>query len=302
MLDEVQTFGRSGAPFCAQHFLNEPDILTIAKGAVVGVTLARSEFQSVLHSGWHSNTWGGGKIFDNELAWATLDALKNHREPAFDGASYFENTRVKGAYLALLLDRVKERHPDLLVEHSGIGLLHGVTLKRREEVIEEAWRKGLKLLGCGLPGEAARARVLFLVDATAREIEDFAQTFDRVLEAVTAKAARASGGSVAAAARAVAVAGLLAGAPAAAGGCTDANPITSVQTQIEARPQAQAIVNTQAAKRAVQAYQAKHGENPPSIEALEASEGKLKRPPAGWRYVYNPETGVIDLVDERPKR
>src|SRR5207249_1343746 len=69
MMDEVQTFGRTGAAFCAQHFLKEPDILATAKGAVVGVTLARAELEQYLHPGWHSNTWGGGKIFDNEMAW-----------------------------------------------------------------------------------------------------------------------------------------------------------------------------------------------------------------------------------------
>lgn len=293
MLDEVQSFARSGLAFCAQHFLNEPDILCTAKGAVIGVTIARSEFQSYLHPGWHSNTWGGGKIFDNEIAWATIDALKNHRDPVLDGLPYFDNCRVKGTYLAMLLDRVQERHPDLFLDHSGIGMLRGATLKRRDEIIEEAWRRGLKLLGCGLPGEAARVRLLFLVDATARELEDFAVNFERAIEAVKTKGSRAGAGAAAASASVLALALSFGGT-----GCTDANPLDGIKTQIEARPAAQEIAENIEAVRAVQAYQAKNGENPPSIQALEASEGKLKRPPAGMRYDYDPATGKIDLVKQ----
>jgi 4-aminobutyrate aminotransferase-like enzyme len=193
MMDEVQTFGRTGAPFCAQHFLKEPDIIATAKGAVVGVTLARAEFERHLHSGWHSNTWGGGKVFDNELAWATLDALRSYRDPIFEGLTYFDNCRVKGRYLSLLLDRVRDRHRDLLLEHSGLGLMHGLTVRRREDLIEEAWRRGLKLLGSGLEGEQARVRLLFLVDTTARELEDFAEALDGALAAVGRRSAKPAG-------------------------------------------------------------------------------------------------------------
>lgn len=196
MLDEVQTFGRTGRAFCAQHFLNEPDILAIAKGAVVGATIARADLERRLHPGWHSNTWGGGKVFDNEMAWATVDALRNHRDPVLDGLGYFDNCRVKGAYLAPLLDRIRARHPDLVLDHSGIGLMRGVSLRRRDEVIAQAWRSGLKLLGCGLAGEVARLRLLFLADATARELDDFAVNFDRVLSEVEARGARKEAGAV----------------------------------------------------------------------------------------------------------
>ncbi len=181
MVDEVQTFGRTGAAFCSSHFVSEPDIIALAKAAVVGMTLARAEYDRYLHPGWHSNTWGGGKVFDTEMAWATIDALRHYRDPVLDGLPYFENCRVKGKYLAAALDRLAERHPDLLVAHSGIGLMHGITVRRRDEVVAEAWRRGLKLLGCGLPGETARVRVLFLADAIAKEIDDFAATLDAVL-------------------------------------------------------------------------------------------------------------------------
>ncbi|HVY62858.1 MAG TPA: aminotransferase class III-fold pyridoxal phosphate-dependent enzyme [Planctomycetota bacterium] len=195
MLDEVQSFGRTGTAFCSQHMLNEPDILATAKGAVVGVTIARAEFEQYLHSGWHSNTWGGGKIFDNEMAYATVDALRSYRDPVFDGMGYLDNCKVKGQYLSLLLERLRERHPDLLVEHSGLGLMQGITVRRREELVPFAWNHGLKLLGSGLPGETARVRLLFLADTTARELEDFAVTFDRILAAAREKLGKTTVGA-----------------------------------------------------------------------------------------------------------
>jgi 4-aminobutyrate aminotransferase-like enzyme len=194
MMDEVQTFGRTGAAFCSSHFLNEPDIVATAKGAVVGATIAKAEFERYLHPGWHSNTWGGGKILDNEMAYATLDALTSWRDPVLDGLPYFENCRVKGKYLAMVLDRLQERYPDLLLDHSGLGLMHGITVRRRDELVAEAWRRGLKLLGCGLAGETARVRLLFLADALAKEIDDFALALEATLQALsTRKPAVAAG-------------------------------------------------------------------------------------------------------------
>lgn len=187
MMDEVQTFGRTGTAFCSSQFLNEPDIVATAKGAVVGATIAKAEFERFLHPGWHSNTWGGGKVFDNEMACATLEALRSWRDPVLDGMSYFDNCRVKGKYLAAALDGLQTKYPEILLDHSGIGLMHGITVRRREELIAEAWRRGLKLLGCGLPGETARVRVLFLADALAKEVEDFAGALDATLAAMSKK-------------------------------------------------------------------------------------------------------------------
>lgn len=82
-----------------------------------------------------------------------------------------------------------------------------------------------------------------------------------------------------------------------AGGCTENNPLDNVKTAVESKPIAQGIVDTTEAQRAVQAYVAQKGENPPSIEALEALTGKLKPPPPGKAYKYDPETGKIDFVD-----
>ena len=161
-----------------------PDAVVLAKGAVVGATLGRADLTRYLHTGWHSNTFGGGKIFDVNFAHAVVDVVANERNPVFDGLSYPENCAVKGEYLRAALDRIAERLPGMLTGHEGRGLMHGVTVRRREAVLQEGWRRGLKLIGCGPGGELARVRLLFLADTLAREIDDFARVFEETLAAV----------------------------------------------------------------------------------------------------------------------
>jgi 4-aminobutyrate aminotransferase-like enzyme len=186
VLDEVQSFGRTGTLFFAEQLGVSPDVVLTAKGAVVGITLARAALAPLLHGGWHSNTWGGGKILDNQWAWAVLDALRNHRDPVLGGLSYAENCRVKGAYAEAGLRILAERHPGLVEGFDHRGLLLGLSVRRRADVIRVGWARGLKLLGCGLAGEVSRLRILFLADAVANEVEEFVRVMDEVLAEVAA--------------------------------------------------------------------------------------------------------------------
>lgn len=186
LVDEVQTFGRTGTLFLSEQMGVTPDAICMAKAAVVGATVARAELERYLHTGWHSNTFGGGKLFDTSFAYAVLDLLENERNPVFAGLSYAENCAVKGAYLAEKLDEVAARHPKTLVGHDGRGLLRGVSVRQRDRIVAEGWRRGLKLLGCGPAGEVSRLRLVFLADTLAREIDDFARVFEETLAAVEA--------------------------------------------------------------------------------------------------------------------
>jgi 4-aminobutyrate aminotransferase-like enzyme len=185
-LDEVQTFGRTGSVFLGSQLGLRPDVVATAKGMVVGVTLARAEFAPFLHGGWHSNTWGGGKVFDNQMAWATLDALLHHRDPVLGGIPYLENERVKGRYLEAGLARLRERHPGLVEGADVRGLMAGISVRRRADLIRVGWERGLKLLGCGPSGEVSRLRLVFLADTLAREIDEALRVLDRVLAEVEA--------------------------------------------------------------------------------------------------------------------
>ena len=191
LLDEVQTFGRTGTVFFGAQLGVKPDVVATAKGMVVGATLARAEFSPLLHTGWHANTWGGGKIVDNQFAWTTLNTLLNHRDPVLGGLSYLENERVKGAYLAAGLERLRQRRPKIVEGFDVRGLMAGLSVRRRADIVRVGWARGLKLLGCGASGEVARLRLLFLADSLAREIDEALRVLDEVLAEVEASPAKA---------------------------------------------------------------------------------------------------------------
>ncbi len=182
--DEVQAVARTGRLLSTEHVGVRPDVIATAKGMVVGITMADARLERYLHVGWHSNTWGAGKVLDVNFGWTVLDTLLHHRDPVFRGLSYFENEEVKGERLARGLDRLQEKHPKVLVAHRGLGLMRGLVVHQRESVVQAGWRRGLKLLGCGLSGDPAVIRVVFLADTLSREIDEFLRVLDGVLSEV----------------------------------------------------------------------------------------------------------------------
>jgi 4-aminobutyrate aminotransferase-like enzyme len=121
--------------------------------------------------GWHSNTWGSGRLLDTTFAWTTLDTLLEHREPAFAGLAYLENEEVKGARLQAGLTRLCERYPKVVAGWRGHGLMNALLVRGRTEFVHAAWRRGLKLLGCGWNAEVAPIRLLGLADTLSREVD-----------------------------------------------------------------------------------------------------------------------------------
>jgi 4-aminobutyrate aminotransferase-like enzyme len=184
VLDEVQAVARTGALFATEHLEIRPDVIATAKSMVIGVTLAPAPLEKNLHIGWHSNTWGSGRIFDVNFAWTVLDTLLHHKDPVFNGLSYFENEVEKGNRLTAGLDALAQKHPTLLVSHRGRGLMRGLVVRRRDAIVKAAWQHGLKLLGCGWAGETSVIRLLFLADTLSREIDEFLRVLDATLEEV----------------------------------------------------------------------------------------------------------------------
>jgi 4-aminobutyrate aminotransferase-like enzyme len=186
VVDEVQSVGRTGRLFMTEHLGVRPDVVCTAKSMVVGVTIARADLARHCHGGWHSNTWGGGRVFDTSYAWTTLDTLLHHRDPVFDGLTYLENTEVKGRMLAEGLETLVERHPRIAVGQRGAGLMRALLVRRRRDVIARAWRMGLKLLGCGWEKEVSPIRLLMLADTLGREVHELVGLLDAVLTDVGA--------------------------------------------------------------------------------------------------------------------
>ncbi len=184
--DEVQSFGRTGRLYATQHTGLEPDITWIAKSAVLGITVVRAELEADCHVGWHSNTFGSGKLFDVNMAYNTVDQLTRSADAVFEGRCYLENSRIKGEYLRMKLAELSARHQDIFPEFSGLGGMWGLSVRFREEIIATGWRMGVKLLGCGGSGELSRLRILLLADVLTREIDAMVEALDRVFDAVEA--------------------------------------------------------------------------------------------------------------------
>ncbi len=149
--DEVQCgMGRTGRFFASEHFGLEPDLLAVAKGIASGMPLgaliARADVMQ-WESGGHGSTFGGNPV-SVAAALATLRLLEG---------GLVANAEAVGAYL---MGRLRDRlasHP-AVGDIRGLGLMIGVEIvergrepapQLRERILEEAFRRGLLLLGCG---------------------------------------------------------------------------------------------------------------------------------------------------------
>jgi len=183
--DEVQCgMGRTGRMFASEHFGLEPDILTLAKGIASGMPLgaliARDDVMR-WESGGHGSTFGGNPV---SIA-AGLATLRLLEEGLIANAE-----RVGRVLMTALRDRLGGHA--VVGDVRGLGLMVGVEIVRdrfrrepapelRERILEEAFKRGLLLLGCGR--STIRLAPPLIVD------EEDAATAARILEeAVVASA------------------------------------------------------------------------------------------------------------------
>lgn len=126
ILDEVQTgLGRTGKMFACEHWDVAPDILTLAKalgGGVmpVGAVMGTPKVWDAVFSEnpyLHTSTFGGNEAAC-VAALTTLDILERDH--------LCRRSAEQGAKLMAALRAVQERHPDLLREVRGLGLMIGV--------------------------------------------------------------------------------------------------------------------------------------------------------------------------------
>jgi 4-aminobutyrate aminotransferase-like enzyme len=146
--------------------------------------VARADLDRHLHNGWHNNTWGGGKIFDNQIACAVLDILLHEKSPVFLGRSYQENLRLKSKLIQAGFAELQSRHPAIVVGSMVQGGLARLSVRRRTDLIRAGWRRGLKLLGCGRSGDVAAIRTIWLADVLAKEIREAMDLLDLAMSDV----------------------------------------------------------------------------------------------------------------------
>ncbi|MFG1425184.1 aspartate aminotransferase family protein [Roseixanthobacter glucoisosaccharinicivorans] len=122
ILDEVQCgVGRSGNLFAYQSSGIVPDIMAVAKGIgggfPMGACLATENAARGMTLGTHGSTYGG-----NPLAMAVGNAVLD--VVLADG--FLERVQAMSALLVRTLNEIKDRHPAVIAEVRGEGLLLGV--------------------------------------------------------------------------------------------------------------------------------------------------------------------------------
>jgi 4-aminobutyrate aminotransferase len=144
--------GRTGKLFASEHFDLQPDIVTLAKGIASGMPLAALMARDDVmkwNDGGHGSTFGGNPV-SAAAALATLELLEG---------GLMENAATVGRYLLDLCHRKLGGRP-YIGDIRGLGLMIGLEIvkdrKTREAspelrlaIIQEAFRRGLILIGCG---------------------------------------------------------------------------------------------------------------------------------------------------------
>jgi acetylornithine/N-succinyldiaminopimelate aminotransferase len=123
--DEVQTgVGRTGHFFAYEASGVAPDIMAVAKGIgggfPMGACLATEAAAAGMTAGTHGTTFGG-----NPLAMAVGNAVLD----VVLGPGFIDDVRQKALRLRQRLAELKDRHPDVIAEVRGEGLLLGLKLK-----------------------------------------------------------------------------------------------------------------------------------------------------------------------------
>jgi 4-aminobutyrate aminotransferase len=145
--DEIQSgAGRTGTMWAIEQWGVKPDILLSAKGIASGMPLgamvARADLLEAWGPGAHGSTYGGNPVAC-AAALATIDLLQS---------GLIENARARGEQAVAGLTPLLERHPSLVTDVRGRGLMLGVefdTAEHAEAVQWAAFQRGLLVLECG---------------------------------------------------------------------------------------------------------------------------------------------------------
>jgi acetylornithine/N-succinyldiaminopimelate aminotransferase len=143
IFDEVQSgAGRTGKMWAHQWAGVTPDVMAVAKGVgggfPMGAFLATKEAAKGMVRGVHGTTFGG-----NPLAMAVGNACYDE----LSKPEFLERVNAIANHLGQALEGVKDRHPDLVVDVRGKGLLRGLKLTIDPKPIQGALRDRKVLAG-----------------------------------------------------------------------------------------------------------------------------------------------------------
>jgi len=177
ILDEVQSgLGRTGRLFAYEHAGITPDIMTLAKGLgggfPLGAFLVTREAGKGMTLGTHGTTFGG-----NPLATAVGNAVLD----IVLAEGFVDHVARMGALLKQGLMDLKARHPGVIAEIRGEGLMLGIAARvpvqdffaaalKEKLILIPAGDNVARLLPALIVGEAEIAEALVRLDATASRL------------------------------------------------------------------------------------------------------------------------------------
>ena len=180
ILDEVQAgMGRSGKLWGYENLGIEPDIFTSAKGLGGGIPIGAmmcKQFCDVFTPGDHASTFGGNP-FACAVALTVCQTIETE--------NLLENVLARGEQLRTGLRALAAKHPALITDVRGWGLIDGMELAAESEltaadVVKAAMAEGLLLVPAG-------AKVLRFVPpliVTEAEVDAALQALETALAAV----------------------------------------------------------------------------------------------------------------------
>jgi acetylornithine/N-succinyldiaminopimelate aminotransferase len=178
VLDEVQTgIGRTGKFFAYEWAGIEPDVLAAAKGLgggfPIGACLATAEAAKGMTAGTHGSTFGGNPLATT-VAGAVLDVVLEK--------GFLDRVAQTGLLFKQRLAEMKDRHPAVIAEVRGEGLLLGLrTIVPNTDLVAACRDEGLLTAGAGenvvrllpplISGEAEVGEAMTRLDAACTRIE-----------------------------------------------------------------------------------------------------------------------------------
>ncbi|NOT00897.1 MAG: acetyl ornithine aminotransferase family protein [Phycisphaerales bacterium] len=152
--DEIQSgMGRTGKWFACEHFGVVPDLVCVAKGVASGMPIGALVAPARIMNwppGAQGSTFGGNPV-SCAAALATIELIESQ---------YMRNAAQLGETLQRKLNEIATRHPSI-GQTRGLGLMVGATAldksgrpstALRNTIVQEAFKRGLILLGCGEHG------------------------------------------------------------------------------------------------------------------------------------------------------
>ncbi len=191
--DEVQTgFGRTGDKWwgCEQYGV-EPDMMTMAKGIANGMPLSATLATTAIADSFTKSqisTYGGNPI-SATAGLATVNVIEKH--------GLLRNAAVQGAKLREGLEKIQRKHPRIVGEVRGMGLMQGMEIVKDETandrtpnpqavnaLFEETKKRGLLIGKGGLNGNCLRISPPLTVSAA--EVDEALQKLGESFDAIDA--------------------------------------------------------------------------------------------------------------------